>query len=166
MKKMTEAGLCCAAVLALMSFAHAAPRGPLPGYLEWAANVCVAKVKSVDAVKVTFEVTEVLRGKPPAVLTLTPAPGFDFKPGTEWLLMSCDPGGADGKDSVGWLMDGYCNWLPWQIEREGVIAFVQDIKWGVAGSEQQDKGPEGTPGWTLEHVKKLVEAHPYKGKEK
>jgi hypothetical protein len=154
--------LFCVIFVALSDFASAATKGPLPGYFHWAATVYLARVKSINNDKVTFAVTKTLRGNSASVLHLTAASEWKsfFKQNTEWLLVSCAEG-SQAKDKVGWLMDGYCGWLPTSVVRDDGQIYVQDHDW-ENDHEVFDKAADGTAGLTLDYIKRLLKEHPYK----
>ncbi len=150
----------------LVGVSSAAIPGPIIDYFVWSKTVYVVRVTSVDKDKVNFVVTDTLRGDSVERLSLTPAWGFDAKPNTEWLLVACDKGWQD-KDSVGWLMAGYCGWIPAPIVRDGPERYVQTMRWidGV-GMEKPDKVfSDHQSGYSIEHIKKLLIEHPDENKQ-
>jgi hypothetical protein len=143
----------CIAFLTLTRLAEAHPATPWPDYLAGADKVCLARVTSVEGDKVTFEVTDVLRGKTGPVLVLTSV-NIKFTPKSEWPLVSCPTG---FKDSVGFVMAGDCSWIPAPIIRNGGNVFVvTSFSLGLSGEVNQDVLPDGTKGLTLDHVKQLL----------
>jgi len=162
MKRLLSFGLY---FFAFLQVTMAAIREPIPGYFRWADTVYVARVASFEKDKVTFAVMETLRGNPEKVLTLTMPLGCDevYKADSEWLLVSCDGGrgpGSIGKNTVGWLMKGYCEWLPTPVVRSGKEIYVQDVD-RENGKEVSDKAADGTTGLTLDHIKRLLQQKPY-----
>ena len=74
--------------------------------------------------KITFSITEVLRGKPRYSLILTAYEDTDFKEKTEWILVH----NASGfKDCVGFAIAGDCEWLPIRVTGYGDKATAQWI---------------------------------------
>ena len=152
--------------LSLCDVSSAASPGPIYGDFVWSNTVYVARVIFSDKAKVTFSITETLRGKPGETLTLTPAWGFEAKANTEGLLVSCDKGWQD-KNMVGWLMAGYCGWIPAPIIHDGKERYVQTMQWiSGTGMEKPDKVfSDQESGYTIEHIKQLLEKLPDENKE-
>jgi len=110
------------ALFAFIRLADAHAFAP-PGVASVAASdaVYLVRVASVKDGKVTFSITEVLRGKPQDSLSLTPYTG-GFEVNSEWILVH-HVGGF--KDCVGWALKGDCEWLPVRITRDGDKATAQ-----------------------------------------
>ena len=140
-------------LLIVVSPTQAHPYAPLSAYLPSAQNICVAKVTSVHGDKIIFAVGEVLRGHIASSLTLTAMYGSTFAPESEWLLVSCSSGYGNG--SVGFAIEGDCDWIPGAIRRTGSTLFVESGTFLSSGIVL-DTAPDGTKGLTLEHVKSLL----------
>jgi hypothetical protein len=93
--------------------------------------------------KITFTITEVLRGANHSALKLSSYGGADFKPESEWVLYH-HPTGL--KDSVGWLLKGDCEWLPIRVTRADGTMKAEWI-----GS--------------LDKLRKYLELHPFEQKQ-
>jgi len=148
----------CIALLALARIADAHAYSPWPYYLAGADQVCLAQVTSVKANKITFAVTEILRGKPAAGLVLVGYLGNDLKytPKSEWLLVSCPTG---FKGTVGYAIKGDCGWIPGSVIRSDGKAFVP-CSFPILpfpDGTGLDTLPDGTKGLTLDHIKQLLQ---------
>ena len=160
MKRLLSFGLF---FLALSPLARGAINGPITEYFPNADTVYLVRVTSTDNGKVTFSVTEALRGNPITVLILTSLSAFEFKPDSEWLLASYGPERIGGrKDEVGWLLKGgLLGWLPARVVRVDNEIYVQTFDW-ESDHLVEDKAADGTTGLTLEHIKRLLQQRPYK----
>jgi len=134
-----------------------------PGIFHSAEKVCLARITAVDGYKITFTVTEIFRGKPDHVITVTRA------------------GGAENYT----LFDGFWNPAPtaWRIPSDGTkIGPPLGFQGGNPASDKvyftdwtariptKDKEifgitwdfmPDGTRCLTLDHIKQLLKDHPY-----
>jgi hypothetical protein len=153
-------------MLILGPLATAEPALPLPKYLDAAENICIAKVTSVDGYKLTFTVTDVLRGKPDHIIHVTRAGGSEnYVLSSEWLLLSCSYG---LENSVGWDEDRPAAWIPGAITHSGNQTYITDFTSHIPSGNKDlfgiswDIDPNGRTCLTLDHVKSLLAEHPYK----
>jgi len=139
---------------------RAHPYVPPSAYLPSSDQIYLVRVSSAKADKITFSVTETLKGSPCASLTLIPVDGFYFHEGTEWILIHL--GRDQWKDHVGELLSGDCEWLPAAVSRKGDTAYIQTGAFPNSGMVL-DTLPDGTKGLTLDHIKQLLNEKPSKG---
>jgi hypothetical protein len=141
---------------------------PLISYLGSAETVCLVQVISIDGNKITFVVTQILKGKPGASLILLPYPGQQkYVPKSEWLLVSCSAG---DKRTVGWALDGDCGWIPGTVVRKDNEIYIQDWTLNIPGGPPPtftkgvpvDTASDGTKGFTLESIKTFLTKNPSK----
>ena len=141
----------------------------LPAPLTWYVNntktACLAKVTAVDGNKISFVVTEVLKGKIDHTLTLERYPDLEkYSLGSEWLLTSCAWGFGGG--TVGWAMKVDCAWIPAGVNRIGSNVYVTDWTTNMPAKPAETLAsdlvvmPDGKRGYTLDHVKELLNAQP------
>jgi hypothetical protein len=112
------------AFLALMRFASAhAFFAPTLETLAKSDSIYLVRVASITEggqgrpqSKVTFSVTEVLKGDTRSLFVLIPYIPNKFKINSEWILFH-HPSGI--KDCVGWAILGDCEWLPISANRDG-----------------------------------------------
>ncbi len=122
---MKHAFLISLAFLALSTFAMASLMGPIQTYFFRAENVYLVKVTSFKDHKVTFSITEVLRGKTVSLTDLDAELGYDFKVGSEWMLVSIGYGGQ--KNRVGSRIEGYNDWLPAAITHADAKVSIEGL---------------------------------------
>jgi hypothetical protein len=141
---------------------------PLPNYFESAETVCLAKVTAVDGRKITFTVTQTLRGQPKHVMQVNRAGGAEnYAHNSEWLLVSCSYG---LENSVGWDEDRPASWIPGAVIRDGGHVYITDWTARLPGGTEQpfgiawDTTPDGKRCLTLDHVERLLMEHPYRAK--
>jgi len=146
--------------------AQAEEAAPLPEYFHSAEKVCLARITAVDGYKITFTVTEIFRGKPDHVITVTRAGGAEnYTLNSEWLLESCSYG---LENSVGWDEDRPAAWIPGAVIRQGDKVYFTDWTARIPTKDKEIFGitwdfmPDGTRCLTLDHIKQLLKDHPYK----
>lgn len=144
---------------------------PIPDYFYMVENVYLARITAVHGHNLTFAVTETLRGNPKDILhlylhdgTVTPAGKLrSYKKDSEWLLGQVGSKYISGlaKDVVGWVRIGVQGWLPTPIVHSGNEIYMQDVC-EENGIGVLDKAADGTVGVVLDHLKRLLQEHPYK----
>jgi hypothetical protein len=115
----------CLLFLIFTNLALASSDAGIKNYLIRAKTVYLVRVTSLEDHKVTFSITETLRGEAQFALILTPESSFDFKINSEWILVSMPSGGR--KDSVGGVMFGWNDWYPGSVSNEGGKITVNGI---------------------------------------
>ncbi len=145
----------------LLQSASAHVAGPIQDYLQFAKAICIARVTNIDAGnKVTFHVTEVIRGQVGKDLILLPLDGTEYKEGSDYLLLSSkgDPATV-GISATPLQCMGYCGWIPGKILHINGTSYVKD--WAFPRSPLPvEKLPDGSTGESLDRVKEYVKAHP------
>ena len=155
-------------LLVQISLTRAELAMPLPNYFGSAETVCLAKVTAVEGYKITFTVTQTLRGKPDHVMQVTRAGGAEsYVKNSEWLLVSCS---YSLENSVGWDEDRPASWIPGAVIRGSSHVYITDWTVRIPASAKQpfgiawDTTPDGKRCLTLDHVERLLMEHPYKSK--
>ncbi len=101
------------------------PAPPLPTVLRGAENVYLVKVTSSDDNKVNFSITTVLRGKEQPLTHLIAEPGYDFKVGSELILIST--GDLSNGNNIDDGFYGNFAWYPLFVTRDGEKAEIKGI---------------------------------------
>ena len=149
--------------LALLPSALAMPEGPITEYFPRADTVYLVRITSITKDKVTFPVTEALRGKDIKTLSLVPgAFAFDGQKNSELLILSwaASRNGENG-DSVGGEMEGAMGWLYAPAIRDNRNVYVMAFGDPVNG-HAVDKTVNSMPYVSLERIKRLLKKNPQK----
>jgi hypothetical protein len=140
---------------------------PLTWYLENTKSACFATVTAINGNKISFVVTDILKGEIDHTLTLLRYPDFEkYTLGSEWLLTSCAWGFGGG--TVGWANKGDCGWIPAAVIRAGGNVYVTDWTTNIPANAAETLAsdlvvmPNGERGYNLDHVKTLLNAQPAK----
>ena len=137
-------------LLSVVSIAQAHYQPPITWYVQFSETVCIAKATVVKTGVVTFTVEEIVKGKPPAVLTLgeTKRPAKIIQ-NSEWLLAST----RAKLSSVGWAIKGDEGWVNAPVQRvDGKIHLV-----GKYGYVDSFLAADASKGLTLEQLKDLAQ---------
>ena len=139
--------LCLLLALATKAEAHIQP--PITGYVQFSDTVCIAQATAISNGVITFTVKEIIKGQPPAILTLHVA--FVPEPITlnsEWLLAST----GRKQDTVGWANKGDFGWVNAPVKRvDGQIRLV-----GNYGRIDPTLAADPSKGLTLEQLQILA----------
>ncbi|MCE0498920.1 MAG: hypothetical protein LV481_13350 [Methylacidiphilales bacterium] len=136
-------------LLSVVSIAQAHTQFSITLYVQFSKTVCVAKATEVKNSVITFTVEEIVKGQPPAVLTLHAGEGSGkIVQNTEWLLASR----GTSENTVGWPMEGDYGWVNAPIQRiDGKIHLV-----GYHGYIDPTLAADPSKGLTLEQLKDLA----------
>ena len=85
--------------------------------LKGAENIYLVKVTSNDNRKVSFSITKILRGKEQQLTRLTAELNFDYKVGSEYVLIST--GDLSNGNNIDTGFGGNFAWYPLEVNREG-----------------------------------------------
>ena len=136
-------------LLGLLPTAQAHLQPSITEYVQFSTTVCVAKASAVKDGVITFTVEEIVKGPPPATLTLrvidVPV-AIDLN--SEWLLVST----IKNENTLGWANKGDRGWVNAPIQRvDGKIHLV-----GKYGYIDPDLAANPSKGMTLEQLKDLA----------
>jgi len=93
------------------------PAPPLDAVVRGAQNIYLVKVTSNDDGKVNFSITKVLRGKEQPLTRLIAEFNFDYKVGSEYILIST--GDLSNGNNIDTGFYGNFAWYPLAVTREG-----------------------------------------------
>lgn len=132
--------------LAIARVSLAAPGPPLEALLKRAETVTLARVAAVGRETVTFQPNNVLRGEPPAEITLHVGEGqaslFQVQEGADYLLLS-QGDERNGPPKPVWAphpqgQASYCGWLIYPLGAEDKQVCCIGVGSFVAGKETAD----------------------------
>ena len=130
-------------------------QAPFYDHARGATAVYLAKVVGVEGHRITFSITQVLRGDQVSKLTLTTyEPNFTLN--TEWLLAHGSDHGY-GQDSLGWALKGDCAWVEAEVvHKNGEIYFV-DWVLPSEGLTPDITFSDGNKGFTIGHLQTALQ---------
>jgi len=117
------------------------PTPPLSSVLQGAQNIYLVQVTSAADGKASFAIEDVLRGKAQQLANLTYEDGYEFKPKSEWILIST--GDHSNSNNIDDGFYGNFAWFPLKVNRENGKVMILGI-----GEEDR--------------FKELLERNPYK----
>jgi hypothetical protein len=122
---MKRAFAICLALLSIGNLAMGMPAIPLKYILRGGQNIYLVKVTSNDDRKVDFSITQVLRGESQQLTHLIAELNFDYKIGSEYILIST--GDLSNGNNIDTGFYGNFAWYPMAVTRDGDKVKIQGI---------------------------------------
>jgi hypothetical protein len=125
--------------LTLCNAAMGSPTPPLDSVLRGGQNIYLVKVASSADGKANFLIVDILRGKSQELTNLTFEPGYDFKPKSEWILIST--GDHSNGNNIDDGFYGNFAWFPLKVTRENGKVMILGIGTQDSFKELLQKNP-------------------------
>ena len=101
------------------------PTPPLSSVLQGAQNIYLVQVTSAADGKASFSIEDVIRGKTQQITNLTYEPGYEFKPKSEWILIST--GDHSNGNNIDDGFYGNFAWFPLTVTRQNGKVMILGI---------------------------------------
>ena len=115
------------------------PTPQLSSVIHGAQNIYLVQVTSAEAGKVSFSIEDVMRGKSQQLTNLNYEPGYDFKPKSEWILIST--GDLSNGNNIDTGFYGNFAWFPLTVTRENGKVMILGIGEKDRFEELLEKNP-------------------------